>query len=215
MTEHLRFEIADRVATITLDRPERMNAFTFAMIDAWAEAIAECRRDDRVRVLVVTGAGKAFCSGGDIVEMQERLAQTPAQRKNELYGRIQRIPLALEDFDKPVLVAVNGAATGAGMDLALMGDLRYAAAVFAGAPFALIGGIDESRNRSSRFFVSRSRSLAELIHAAMNVGVFGFVILFQPIDYGARLLGRRAIIQVNERLAVSASRKDWEILAHR
>jgi len=127
MTENLRFEIADRVATITLDRPERMNAFTFAMIDAWAAAIGECRRDDRVRVVVVTGAGKAFCSGGDIVEMQDRLNQTPAQRKHELYGRIQRIPLALEDLDKPVLVAVNGVATGAGMDLALQGDIRYAA----------------------------------------------------------------------------------------
>ena len=127
MTDHLRFEIRDRVATITLDRPERMNAFTFEMIDAWVAAIDACRRDDAVRVLVVTGAGKAFCSGGDIVEMRERLKNPPAVRKNELYGRIQRIPLALEDFDKPVLVAVNGVATGAGMDLALMGDIRYAA----------------------------------------------------------------------------------------
>jgi enoyl-CoA hydratase/carnithine racemase len=128
MTENLHFAVADRIATITLDRPERMNAFTFAMIDAWVEAIGECRRNDDVRVLVVTGAGKAFCSGGDIVEMKERLAQPPAMRKSELYNRIQRIALSLEDFDKPVLVAVNGAATGAGMDLALMGDIRYAAA---------------------------------------------------------------------------------------
>ena len=128
MTENLRFTVADRIATITLDRPERMNAFTFAMIDAWVEAIAECRRNDEIRVLIVTGAGAAFCSGGDIVEMKDRLKNPPATRKNELYGRIQRIPLALEDFDKPVLVAVNGVATGAGMDLALMGDIRYAAA---------------------------------------------------------------------------------------
>ena len=127
MTDHLRFEIADRIATITLDRPERMNAFTFEMIDAWAAALVECRRDDAVRVVIVTGAGTAFCSGGDIVAMQERLDGQPAQRKNELYNRIQRIPLALEDLDKPVLVAVNGVATGAGMDLALMGDIRYAA----------------------------------------------------------------------------------------
>jgi enoyl-CoA hydratase/carnithine racemase len=127
MSDNLRFEIADRIATITLDRPERMNAFTFEMIDAWTAALVECRRNDAVRVVIVTGAGKAFCSGGDIVEMKDRLKNPPAQRKNELFNRIQRIPLALEDLDKPVLVAVNGAATGAGMDMALMGDIRYAA----------------------------------------------------------------------------------------
>jgi enoyl-CoA hydratase/carnithine racemase len=127
MSDNLRFDIEDRIATITLDRPERKNAFTFEMIDAWIAALAECRRNDSVRVVIVTGAGDAFCSGGDIVEMKDRLKNPPAQRKNELFNRIQRIPLALEDLDKPVLVAVNGAATGAGMDMALMGDIRYAA----------------------------------------------------------------------------------------
>jgi enoyl-CoA hydratase/carnithine racemase len=126
-TPDLRFEISDRIATITLNRPERMNAFTFEMIDAWAAALVECRRNDAVRVVIVTGAGKAFCSGGDIDAMGDRLASLPEKRKDELWGRIQRIPLAYEDLDKPVLVAVNGVATGAGMDLALMGDIRYAA----------------------------------------------------------------------------------------
>ncbi len=105
-----------------------MNAFTFEMIDAWAAALLECRRNDAVRVVIVTGAGKAFCSGGDINWMGERLTAAPNQRKDELWTRVQRIPLAYEDLDKPVLVAVNGVATGAGMDLALMGDIRYAAA---------------------------------------------------------------------------------------
>lgn len=127
MSEHLKFGVEDGIARIVLDRPERMNAFTFAMIDAWVEALERCRTDDAVKVVLVTGAGTAFCSGGDIVEMGERLEHTPEQRKNELFRRIQRIPLALEDLDKPVIAAVNGVATGAGMDLALMCDIRYAA----------------------------------------------------------------------------------------
>src|SRR5690349_9164035 len=127
MSEQLLFEVREGVATITLNRPERMNAFTFEMIDAWHGALQQCRTDEAVKVVVVTGAGNAFCSGGDIIEMGDRLTQTPEQRKNELFNRIERIPLALEDLDKPVIAAVNGSATGAGMDMALMCDIRYAA----------------------------------------------------------------------------------------
>jgi 2-(1,2-epoxy-1,2-dihydrophenyl)acetyl-CoA isomerase len=127
MSGNLRFTIDEGIARIVLDRPERMNAFTFEMIDAWVDALQRCRTDDAVKVVLVTGAGEAFCSGGDIVEMGERLDHTPEQRKTELFQRIERIPLALEDLDKPVIAAVNGAATGAGMDMALMCDIRYAA----------------------------------------------------------------------------------------
>lgn len=125
--EDLLFAVAEGVATITLNRPERKNAFTFPMIEAWTAALQRCRTDEAVRVVIVTGAGPAFCSGGDIVEMGERLDQPPQRRKDELFSRIQRIPLALEDLDKPVIAALNGVATGAGLDLALMCDLRYAA----------------------------------------------------------------------------------------
>jgi 2-(1,2-epoxy-1,2-dihydrophenyl)acetyl-CoA isomerase len=127
MTDNLRFTTDEGIARIVLNRPERMNAFTFEMIDAWADALQRCQTDEAVKVVIVTGAGEAFCSGGDIVEMGDRLDQTPEQRKSELFQRIQRIPLALEDLDKPVIAAVNGAATGAGMDMALMCDIRYAA----------------------------------------------------------------------------------------
>jgi enoyl-CoA hydratase/carnithine racemase len=127
MSGNLRFTVDEGIARIVLDRPERMNAFTFEMIDAWVDALQRCRTDDAVKVVLVTGAGDAFCSGGDIVEMGERLDHTPEQRKSELFQRIERVPLALEDLDKPVIAAVNGAATGAGMDMALMCDIRYAA----------------------------------------------------------------------------------------
>lgn len=127
MTDQLQFSVDDGIARIVLNRPERLNAFNFAMIDAWAAALDRCRTDDAVKVVLVTGAGEAFCSGGDIVEMGDRLEHTPEQRKNELFQRIERIPLALEDLDKPVIAVVNGVATGAGMDMALMCDIRYAA----------------------------------------------------------------------------------------
>lgn len=127
MTQNLRFSVERGIARIVLARPERMNAFTFEMIDAWTQALHECRKNDTVRVVIVTGEGTAFCSGGDIVEMGQRLEQTPEQRKGELFDRIERIPLALDDLDKPVIAAVNGVATGAGMDMALMCDLRFAA----------------------------------------------------------------------------------------
>ncbi|UOA33116.1 Short-chain-enoyl-CoA hydratase [Sulfitobacter sp. DSM 110093] len=128
MSDNLTFNIDENgVALITLNRPKRLNAFTFEMIDAWHAALLESKSNPEVKVIVITGAGKAFCSGGDIVEMVDRLDQTPAQRKAELFERIQRIPLALEDMDKPVIAAMNGAAAGAGLDLALMCDLRIAA----------------------------------------------------------------------------------------
>jgi enoyl-CoA hydratase/carnithine racemase len=128
MTDQLHFTVTDGVAKIVLNRVERMNAFTFEMIEAWTAALAHCRTDDAVKVVIVTGAGPAFCSGGDIVEMEDRLNNTPVQRKDELFTKIQRLPLTLEDLDKPVIAAVNGVATGAGMDMALMCDIRYAAA---------------------------------------------------------------------------------------
>jgi enoyl-CoA hydratase/carnithine racemase len=128
MTDTIKYDVADRIATITLNRPELMNAFTWEMVGAWADALQRAQADDGVQVIVVTGAGKAFCSGGDINNMGDRQSRTPLMRKNELMANVHRIPLALEAIDKPVIAAVNGAATGAGMDLALQCDLRFAAA---------------------------------------------------------------------------------------
>lgn len=128
MSEQLKFTVDARIATICLNRPEKRNAFTPEMIGAWIEALEECRRNEDIHAIVLTGAGdKAFCAGGDVGRMDETRTRGPLARKQSLWDRIHRIPLLLEDIDKPVIVAVNGIALGAGMDFALMGDIRFAA----------------------------------------------------------------------------------------
>jgi enoyl-CoA hydratase/carnithine racemase len=127
MSEQLRFDIHERVATLTLNRPQKLNAFTQEMIDAWADALTECRDNDAIHVIVVTGAGRAFCAGGDLVEMHQRIEETPFQQKDFIWNHVHRVATTLELIDKPVLAAVNGTANGAGMDMALMCDLRFAA----------------------------------------------------------------------------------------
>jgi len=130
MSQELLFEIDDRIATITLNRPEKLNAFTAEMIDGYYEALLECRDSDAVGVIVLTGAGRAFCAGGDVGRMGAagKEEATPLNTKSRLWDHIQRIPKLLIELDKPIIAAVNGVAVGAGMDLAQMCDMRTAAA---------------------------------------------------------------------------------------
>jgi 2-(1,2-epoxy-1,2-dihydrophenyl)acetyl-CoA isomerase len=121
----LLYEVKDRIATITLNRPDKLNAFTGPMIDAWANSLAEAQRDEQVNVVVVTGSGRAFCAGGDVGRMGEG-EPTPLEHKNQLWEHIHRIPKTLETMDKPVIAMVNGLAVGAGMGMCLMCDVRVA-----------------------------------------------------------------------------------------
>ena len=97
MAGDILFTVAERVATITLNRPERRNAFTLAMIDEWADRLEECAARADVHAVLVTGAGKAFCSGGDIDGlMKQGQGSGPQERKDELVSHIHRIPRILE-----------------------------------------------------------------------------------------------------------------------
>jgi enoyl-CoA hydratase/carnithine racemase len=122
----LEWAVADGVATLTLNRPHRKNAFTFEMITQWADHLIAAKTDDEVRVIVVTGAGDAFCSGVDLDSFAppDGTRPTPLGRRRDLSDKIHRVALALEDLDKPVIAAVPGVAVGAGMDMALMCDIR-------------------------------------------------------------------------------------------
>ncbi len=121
----LRYSVQGAIATITLDRPERKNAFTLDTIDAWVDRLHDAAADADVRVVVLTGAGSAFCSGVDLSVLQT-IGRTPLALKQMLMNRIHRVALALEDLDKPTIAAVNGVAVGAGLDMALLCDMRVA-----------------------------------------------------------------------------------------
>ncbi len=138
------YEVADRVATLTLNMPDTRNSISGQT--TIEEIEAACRRvqyDDAVSVLIITGAGKSFSSGGNVKAMRERAAEMsgPAVHLQERYRRgIQRIPLAIDALDVPVIGAINGHAIGAGCDLAMMCDIRIAStqAVF-GETFLNLG----------------------------------------------------------------------------
>lgn len=121
----LEYTRADGVATILLNRPERKNAFTLPMIDTWVEALTDAKNDPDVRVVVLRGSGGAFCSGLDLGTVDDQ-GTTPFDRKSMLHDRVQRIPRIVGELDKPLIASVSGVAVGAGMDMALMCDLRLA-----------------------------------------------------------------------------------------
>jgi 2-(1,2-epoxy-1,2-dihydrophenyl)acetyl-CoA isomerase len=125
--ECLLYEAKDGIATLTLNRPERLNALGGTLRQDLFDAVTRAGADPEVRVMVVTGAGKGFCSGGDVKAMGEAKA---AQRERPLIEKIapgrDRTLLAMREAPQPIIAAVNGAAAGAGMNLALGCDIRIA-----------------------------------------------------------------------------------------
>jgi enoyl-CoA hydratase/carnithine racemase len=125
--ECLLYEVKDGIATLTLNRPERLNALGGTLRQDLHDAVTRAAADPEVRVMVVTGAGKGFCSGGDVKAMGEAKA---GQRERPLIEKIapgrDRTLLAMREAPQPIIAAVNGAAAGAGMNLALGCDLRIA-----------------------------------------------------------------------------------------
>jgi len=120
--EDIRFELNDGIAVVTLHRPEQMNAFSGRMGDELGHALARCDADDAVRVVVLTGAGRAFCAGADM-----SAGETTFEKQDVSGFSATPVHPAPWDVRKPVIAAVNGHAVGLGLTLALQCDLRLVA----------------------------------------------------------------------------------------
>jgi len=126
MYEHIQVATADCIQTITLNRPDRLNAFIGHMRRDLAEALEHAGSDRSVRVVIITGAGRAFCAGGDIGFMAELMQRRNAEELSRILGAGRRVILAIRQMTKPVIASINGPASGAGFNLALACDLRIA-----------------------------------------------------------------------------------------
>lgn len=130
MSDPLLVERNDHIETWTINLPEQRNPISSEdMIEAFVDNTRRVQGDLDVRAIVLTGAGSAFSAGGNVNDMKSKagmFAGSPYELRNGYRGGIQRIPLALNDLEVPMVAAVNGPAVGAGCDLAMMADLRIA-----------------------------------------------------------------------------------------
>jgi enoyl-CoA hydratase/carnithine racemase len=174
--ETLRYDVKDRILTITLHRPDRMNAFTGRMCDELIAAFDRAAADDEVKVVIVTGAGRAFCAGSDLErggetwgKFDEHLAKQAASERyvGDGGGRVTR---RIFDFDKPVIAAINGAAVGVGITMTLAMDLRLC------VPGAKLGFVFAGRGivpeACSSWFLPRLVGISKALEWCYSARVF-------------------------------------------
>lgn len=127
--ETLRFEVADGVGTVTFDRPDKLNALNTVMLEELLAVLEQADADDAVRVLIVTGAGRAFCAGADLSgggQTFDRVARGRGEAPGEHRDGGGRVTLRIFDMKKPLIAAINGPAVGFGITMTLPMDIRIA-----------------------------------------------------------------------------------------
>jgi 2-(1,2-epoxy-1,2-dihydrophenyl)acetyl-CoA isomerase len=190
MSQELLEVVTDGVAVLTMNRPDRLNALSEAMLDAMLETLARLAADPQVGVVVLTGAGRGFCAGGDVKAMaegREMAGDTLEERAQGLRAKMETSRW-LHEMPKPTIAMVRGAAAGAGLSLALACDLRVAgeSARF-GTAFARVGYSGDfggSYYLTQLVGTAKARELyytAELIDAAQALGL-GLVNRVVPDD---------------------------------
>ena len=179
------YQKEDGVAKITLNRPRALNALDAAMVAELSDSVEIVAGDPEIRVLILTGSGRAFCFGADISEFRKSRDQEGLSSTEDLLNRVQKIILLLAEMPKPTLAALNGFASGLGLDLALACDLRIATArVKVSEAFVSMGLVPDG---GGTFFLPRlvgSGKAAEMIftgapltsHEAERIGLINRVV---------------------------------------
>jgi 2-(1,2-epoxy-1,2-dihydrophenyl)acetyl-CoA isomerase len=197
--EKIAFDLSDGIGTITFNRPEAFNALDMQLAREFHDAIVTCSEDDAVRVVLITGTGKAFCAGGDVKGFCEKIDQIGVHVKlltTELHGAVSR----MIRMSKPTITAVNGVAAGGGMSLALAGDLILATA---SARFTMAyTQIGASPDGSSSFFLPRMVGVKRALeltflnrvlsaHEAMEWGIVSQVFADEQFPQEVRRIATR------------------------
>lgn len=161
--QQILYAVTDNVAVITLNRPDKYNAFTDVMINEVTEAFKNAGRDPNVRAIVLTGTGKAFCSGQDLADVQARGDITFLEHVRQHYNpMIMRI----RTTEKPIIGAINGVAAGAGMSVSLSTDIRFMSdkATMIFASFAGIGLVPDN---GASYFLPRLIGMGKTLELLM------------------------------------------------
>lgn len=213
--EHILYDVTDQVAVISLNRPERLNALSPLMRTELEQALLAANADDTVRTIVITGAGRGFCSGGDVKAMNEARQSGDVNELEELIAPTRdRVLLAMEQSDKPVIAAVNGAAAGAGMNIALACDIRIASREAKFSQAFVKRGLHP--DWGGTYYLPRIVGVAraaqltwsgEIVpaEAALEMGIVSEVT--EPEDLMPRVMELAASFAVNAPIAIRLSRK--------
>jgi 2-(1,2-epoxy-1,2-dihydrophenyl)acetyl-CoA isomerase len=188
------------ISTITLNRPEKLNALAGHMRRDLAEALEAAGSDRAVHVVVITGVGRAFCSGGDVAAMADLIERKDADEFSRLLGSARRVVTAIRHMTKPVIASINGPAFGAGFNLALACDLRIASsnATFSQS-FAKVGLLPVwggtyflprlvTPNKACELFFLGATIDAE---EAQRLGLINFVVAPSELEAETRKLAER------------------------
>jgi enoyl-CoA hydratase/carnithine racemase len=199
-TEELLCHVVERLAVVTLNRPSARNALTLGMKDALLALLPRLETDASVGAVLLTGAGRAFCAGGDTKTMARDGRLPSPEERLELLRREHRIPALLHRLGKPVLAALPGPAAGAGLSLALACDLRIAAetafVTTAYARLALSGDYGASWFLTRLVGTARARELlftAARLEASecLDLGLVNRVVPDEALESESLALGKR------------------------